>query len=303
MSDYKNHYENSGSRYDNNCDDKSHHNRERECKQGPPGPKGDTGCPGPKGDMGDTGPRGPKGCPGEPGPKGIPGERGPKGDRGCPGAPGMRGPVGPEGPRGCQGAKGEQGHIGPQGIEGEPGPQGPAGPAGPSGQNGEIGDTGPQGIQGDDGLTPSIGSNGNWWIGTTDTEVFAGGKWLDYINQITLTIPTVLGLNTDSSFFYSDGYRVVFSLFGELYPNTSLSVNTNILTIPANLAPSKDMQALSTITLIEDSNIGTVSGSASIITSGIIVTDNGFNYVASELTDNGHWVLAGEYFINTVPQA
>lgn len=32
-----------------------------------------------------------------------------------------------------------------------------------------------RGPRGKDGITPHIGENGNWWIGTTDTGVFAGG--------------------------------------------------------------------------------------------------------------------------------
>lgn len=34
----------------------------------------------------------------------------------------------------------------------------------------------PAGPKGDPGLTPHIGANGNWWIGTTDTGVSAGGS-------------------------------------------------------------------------------------------------------------------------------
>ena len=54
--------------------------------------------------------------------------------------------------------------------EGGQGVQGPAGPAGPAGADGK------DGKDGVDGLTPFIGTNGNWWIGTTDTGVRAEGK-------------------------------------------------------------------------------------------------------------------------------
>ena len=50
-----------------------------------------------------------------------------------------------------QGAKGDKGDPGEQGPKGEPG------------------DTGPAGASGTDGITPSIGTNGNWYLGTTDT--------------------------------------------------------------------------------------------------------------------------------------
>ena len=56
---------------------------------------------------------------------------------------------------------------GPQGIQGEQGPQG---------DKGDTGEQGPQGEPGKDGLTPYIGSNGNWWIGDTDTGVTAEGQ-------------------------------------------------------------------------------------------------------------------------------
>lgn len=63
----------------------------------------------------------------------------------------------------AQGTPGEKGEKGDQGIQGIQGPQG------------EAGATGQQGPQGADGLTPYIGANGNWWIGDTDTGVFASG--------------------------------------------------------------------------------------------------------------------------------
>lgn len=50
------------------------------------------------------------------------------------------------------------------------GVEGPAGIQGLPGANGEDGKNGA------DGLTPYIGSNGNWWIGETDTQVLAVGK-------------------------------------------------------------------------------------------------------------------------------
>lgn len=82
------------------------------------------------------------------------------------------------------GPKGESGVAGPQGIQGPAGPQGPAGKDGTltfeelteeqkATLKGEPGATGPAGA---DGLTPYIGTNGNWWIGETDTGVKASGE-------------------------------------------------------------------------------------------------------------------------------
>ena len=71
-----------------------------------------------------------------------------------------------------------QGAQGPQGLQGEKGERGEKGDRGEQGQTGATGATGaegPQGIPGADGLTPYIGTNGNWWIGETDTGVAASG--------------------------------------------------------------------------------------------------------------------------------
>jgi len=178
---------------------------------GSQGPKGDQGEQGPKGDQGE---QGPKGDQGEQGPAGQDGDTpyigsngnwwvgttdlgvpatGPKGDQGDPGAAGAPGAAGEngetpyikdghwwvgdtdtgvvaQGPKGDQGEQGEQGEQGPKGDQGEQGPKGDQGEQGPKGDQGE------QGPAGEDGDTPYIGSNGNWWIGDTDTGVFAGAN-------------------------------------------------------------------------------------------------------------------------------
>ena len=73
---------------------------------------------------------------------------------------------------------------GDPGEKGDPGATGPAGPAGvpgKDGMNGETGPAGPQGLKGTDGITPHIGSNGNWYLGDTDTGVSAGGGSSDSV--------------------------------------------------------------------------------------------------------------------------
>lgn len=80
-----------------------------EGREGPQGPKGDTGAPGPQG---------------------------PQGEPGKDGAAGPQGETGPQGP---------QGNPGSQGPQGEPGPQGEQGPKGDTGPQGRKGDTGPAG--------------------------------------------------------------------------------------------------------------------------------------------------------------
>lgn len=58
---------------------------------------------------------------------------------------------------------GEQGPKGDTGLRGE---KGDTGPQGPKGDTGAAGATGPAGA---DGISPHIGSNGNWYLGETDT--------------------------------------------------------------------------------------------------------------------------------------
>lgn len=52
---------------------------------------------------------------------------------------------------------------------------GSSGSDGADGSDGKDGQDGKDGEDGKDGLTPYIGSNGNWWIGTTDTGIKAAG--------------------------------------------------------------------------------------------------------------------------------
>lgn len=71
--------------------------------------------------------------------------------------------------------------VGPQGEKGTPftyadftpaqlaALTGPQGPKGPTGATGATGPQGPKGADGANGITPTIGSNGNWYLGTTDT--------------------------------------------------------------------------------------------------------------------------------------
>ena len=154
-------------------------------------PKGDQGPQGEKGDKGDTGPQGATGATGPTGPrgeKGATGERGPQG---------VAGPEGPQGLQGIRGEKGDKGDKGPQGEQGETGGTGAAGTTftpsvaadgtlswtndggktnpdsvnikGPQGNPGEKGNPGETGAKGADGVTPTIGTNGNWYLGDTDT--------------------------------------------------------------------------------------------------------------------------------------
>ena len=122
--------------------------------QGAKGEKGDKGDPGAKGEPGDTGPAGADGVTPTIGKNGnwYLGET----DTGKP----SRGEKGDKGDKGNPGAKGEPGETGPQGPTGPQGETGPQGPTGPAGENG---------APGANGVTPTIGTNGNWYLGETDT--------------------------------------------------------------------------------------------------------------------------------------
>lgn len=79
-----------------------------------------------------------------------------------------QGLAGSDGLIGSSGAPGSSGVSGSQGEIGSPGEPGIEGPSGPPGEEGVPG------TSGSDGDTPYIADNGNWWIGQTDTGVFAG---------------------------------------------------------------------------------------------------------------------------------
>lgn len=106
------------------------------------------------------------------------GENGKDGVNGAIGPQGPQGATGPQGPQGPQGEKGADGTMSFNDLTAEQkaslkGDTGATGPKGDTGATGPQGPRGEQGPQGSAGLTPFIGSNGNWWIGTTDTGVKA----------------------------------------------------------------------------------------------------------------------------------
>ena len=62
---------------------------------------------------------------------------------------------------------------------------GKIGPVGPIGPQGEQGIQGPRGEQ---GYTPYIGTNGNWWVGDTDTGIYTNISVLDVVELPTLSV-------------------------------------------------------------------------------------------------------------------
>ena len=128
--------------------------------------------------VGSRGPQGPKGDTGATGATGSRGPQGPQGEKGDTGATGARGATGPAGTTPTIGSNGNwylgssdtskpsRGATGPQGPKGNTGAQGPQGP---KGEKGDTGATGARGATGPAGTTPTIGSNGNWYLGSSDT--------------------------------------------------------------------------------------------------------------------------------------
>ena len=72
-------------------------------------------------------------------------------------------------------ATGADGQDGKDGTPGRDGVDGKDGAPGKDGADGKDGDKGDAGRDGKDGLVPYIGANGNWWLGDTDTGVWAKG--------------------------------------------------------------------------------------------------------------------------------
>ena len=127
---------------------------------------GSRGAQGPQGEKGDTGATGARGATGPAGTTPTIGSNGNwylgSSDTGKPsrGATGAQGPKGPKGDTGAQGPKGDTGATGARGA---------TGPQGPQGEKGDTGATGARGATGPAGTTPTIGSNGNWYLGSSDT--------------------------------------------------------------------------------------------------------------------------------------
>ncbi len=117
--------------------------------KGPKGDVGSTGAQGPKGDKGDTGLQGPIGATGQTGANGFTWRPSIDSNGNLSwvnnGSTTIPTTVNIKGPQGIQGVQGPKGDTGAQGIQGI------------------------QGVKGNDGITPTIGTNGNWYLGSSDT--------------------------------------------------------------------------------------------------------------------------------------
>lgn len=110
------------------------------------------------------------------------------GENGKDGKDGVDGTNGKDGIDGINGKDGVDGINGQDGKDGIDGQDGADGADGANGSNGKDGIDGQNGTDGENGLTPTIGANGNWFIGETDTGIYAGTT-----EKITVTFKSATG--------------------------------------------------------------------------------------------------------------
>lgn len=124
---------------------------------------------------------------------------------GIDGQDGKDGKDGKDGQNGKDGKDGQTPYVGANGnwwigttdtgIQAK-GQNGKDGLNGKDGKDGLDGKDGKDGLDGKDGQTPYIGSNGNWWIGNTDTGVIATGS-----SSATVDFP-VIGIEEYNGVYY-----------------------------------------------------------------------------------------------------
>jgi hypothetical protein len=191
--------------------------------------------------QGTQGVQGPQGIPGTPGSNGLTPYIGENGNWWI---GGIDTEVNAQGTPGTDGLDGQDGTNGTDGVDGNDGEDGKSpfigennywyvwsdnegsyintnvysiGAPGAVGAQGETGATGAAGEQGPSGLTPYIGTNGNWFIGNTDTGVTAEGQ--DGTNGNNGTNGTN-GTNGQSPYVNSAGYWMVYSDVLQIYMTT-----------------------------------------------------------------------------------
>ena len=196
----------------------------------------------------------------------LQGIKGDKGDKGDPGEDGDTPYIGSNGnwwidgvdtgipATGSSGSDGSDGSDGKDGQDGKDGKDGEDGLTPYIGSNGNwwIGTTdtgikaagtdGADGVDGKDGLTPYIGSNGNWWIGTTDTGIKAAG---------TDGVDGANGKNGADGQDGSDGVGI------------------------ADIQLNENGELIITLTDGTEKNLGKVTGEDGVGISGVSINENG----------------------------
>jgi hypothetical protein len=129
-------------------------------------------------------------------------------------------------------------------VEGLKGKDGINGTNGIDGINGANGINGSNGVDGKDGQAPFIGTNGNWWIGTTDTGVSAAGSGSDFqFRSITLA-NTIIGAVQKGPFI--SGTSINFYELDDKYIQTGFAYNTQTINNVGNFELRKGLKLSST---------------------------------------------------------
>ncbi len=207
-------------------------------------------------------------------------------------ATGAAGEQGPKGDKGEVGEKGEDGEIGATGAKGD---KGDTGAQGPQGEQGPKGDKGSTGAAGKNGLTPHIGENGNWWIGTEDTGVYAGAYEEACTDGLEFSLRTHEGrAGAVVTGYFGEETEVVIPSFFASFPVigmdasaffgnekiTSVRLSSNMLSLPEgafkgceNLA-SVDFNGAKITEIPADAFSGTAIGSL-VLPNGVQAVDLG----------------------------
>lgn len=192
--------------------------------------------------------------------------------------------------------------VGPQGEKGTPftyadftpaqlaALTGPQGPQGETGATGATGPQGPKGADGANGITPTIGSNGNWYLGTTDTGKPSRGA----------TGATAADVAKGKTFTSAAGLKVVGTMepiaFSAIAVSSSKteyapgdSFDASVLTVTASYTngAAKVLSAGSyTVTAPDLSTTGTKTGTVSYTEGGVTKTASFTVTVADKVEDD-----------------
>ena len=235
--------------------------------QGATGPNGAQGVQGTVGAQGSTGPTGAQGVQGATGPNGA---QGVQGSTGSTGSPGAQGPTGNTGPPGAQGSTGPTGSPGAQGVQGSTGPGGPGGPAGPSGPTGSPGAQGVQGSTGPGGPTGPTGPTGPQGVQGATGPVAGSANQVVYKDSSN----NVAG----SGNFLFDGTNIVNGASGASGGAGITMVRPSSTATYIYMLKSTQVEGTIGFAAGGDSNMYFGSGSATIGTYGVYLTNTGTSW-------------------------
>ena len=243
---------------------------------GAQGVQGATGAQGVQGVVGAQGVQGATGAQGTVGAQGVQGTVGAQGVQGTVGAQGVQGVQGSTGPTGPTGAQGSTGPTGAQGVQGSGGPTGPTGPTGAQGSGGPTGPTGPTGAQGSTGPTGPTGGTGP--TGPTGPQGVQGatGPVAGSANQVVYkdSNNAVAG----SGNFLFDGTNIINGASGASGGAGITMVRPSSTETYIYMLKSAQVEGTIGFAAGGDSNMYFGSGSATIGTYGVYLTNTGTSW-------------------------